>query len=517
MRLSWPHQLAKALASGRPNLALELHLDTLLIWLNNPDHPRVAELERAIAQQRLTRDQARANAYRLLDQLLFAGDTPPTPVTLGFLAGTEATRAKQRYRRLMQVYHPDRHPERTAWATRRTEQINRAFAAFQRGETGATRRGSRKAEERPGATRSSIWRLPPVWIPPALRDPIAPAWVWIHDHWVALTPTQQRLMNLAVMVGVLMITVALWPKAPPKPVPKIIHHPLGIETTPEPPPSRIATTEPTPGTETPQPSLMSPTVAADEPDEAPVVAPKPNALLDLEPSVAPEATGHEPSPQRPTPMASESTPNPVPEPTTTQAATSAFLESPDRLAAPPPTAFSPGVWSWTQPTPLTARLPHAGIPSAATPAPPKPPAVPEPPLALSTTPDGSTLMSGGSPLAGDCQTAPTILSRLKRAYEAGALDALMELYSPLAKENELNTWFAIRQTYAEWFRTTSARHIDFEQIQVQPIPDSRRCALLAVFQVGYLDRQSRLVTQSGIIELLLERKNSDWLILRAHY
>ena len=166
---------------------------------------------------------------------------------------------------------------------------------------------------------------------------------------------------------------------------------------------------------------------------------------------------------------------------------------------------------------MASLAPHAEIPAAATPEPPKPPAPPETPLALGTAPAVSNVTAAGTSVATDCQTAPEILSRFQSAYQSSALDRLMALYSPLAKENELATWFAIRQTYAEWFRTTSSRHIGFEQIQVQPIADSRRCALMAVFQVSYLDRQSRLVTQAGIIELLLERKDSDWLILRARY
>ena len=525
MSLSWTHQIAKALAGGRPTLALELHLDALLVWLSNPDNPRVAELERAIGQ-RLTRDQAGASAYRLLDRQLFADEAPPSPATLGFVPGTAATHAKQRYRRLMQVYHPDRHPERTAWATRRTEQINRAFAAFQRGETGTAHAGTRKGRGCREAAKPSDRRLPPVWLPPALRDPIAPAWVWIHDRWAALTPLQQRLMNMAAIAGALMITIALWPEEPPRPVPRIIHHPLGIEPTPalvdepapesEPPPKiapSLAATTPVPKMEVSRPAIIPPTSAPDEsPSPTPMVASQGNALLDRESSVVPETSERERSAQeRPTQAASEPKPEPTPEPKT-DTETPAITESADLPAAPPPEAPSS---AWSDPT--TSRAPHADIPAAATPEPPKPPAPPAAPLALSTTPAVSTAMSADAPLATRCQAAPEILSRFQSAYQAGALDTLMALYSPLAKENELATWFAIRQTYAEWFRTTSARRIGFEQVQVQPIADSRRCALMAVFQVSYLDRQSRLVTQAGIIELLLEYKGADWTILRARY
>jgi hypothetical protein len=529
MSLSWTHQIAKALATERPTLALELHLDALLVWLSNPDNPRVAELERAIGRQRLARDQAGASAYRLLDRQLFADETAPPPATLGFVPGTAATQAKQRYRRLMQVYHPDRHPERTAWATRRTEQINRAFAAFQRGETGTAHAGARRGQAHREASKPSNRRLPPAWLPPALRDLIAPVWVWTHDRWLALTPIQQRLSSTAAIICVLMLTIAFWPEEPPRPVPRIIHHPLGIEPTPalvdepapepEPQPPAIAMSEPTPeAAEAPQTAIIPQTSAPDaSPSEAPIVASKGNALLGLESSVVPETAERERSTQeRPAQAASEPKPEPLLEPKT-DAATPAIIGSSDRPTAPPLNASPPGAPSSAWSNPMASLAPHAEIPAAATPEPPKPPAPPETPLALGTAPAVSNVTAAGTSVATECQTAPEILSRFQNAYQSSALDRLMALYSPLAKENELATWFAIRQTYAEWFRTTSSRHIGFEQIQVQPIADSRRCALMAVFQVSYLDRQSRLVTQAGIIELLLERKDSDWLILRARY
>jgi hypothetical protein len=483
MSLSWTHQIAKALASGRPTLAMELHLDALLVWLSNPDNPRAAELAQAIERQRLTRDQAGASAHRLLDQQLFAGDALPSPTALGFAPGTEAKRAKQRYRRLMQVYHPDRHPDRTAWATRRTEQINRAFAAFQRGEPGTARTGARKAQGHRDTEKPSIWRLPPVWLPTVLRDLIAPAWVWTHDRWGVLTPLQQRLLNTAAIAFVLMLTIALWPEEAPKPVPRIIHHPLGIEPTPAPvddpmpapePPPFIAATEPTPFT--PEPSSPQETMAT-------------------------AAVGSKPAPETP------------PE---SGANTAAPVAPVDRSTAQPVTSHAPQPLP-ASPEPRATLAPRADIPPAATPEPPKPPVPPATPLALRAAPAVPNATLTSASIATRCHAAAEILNRFQNAYQHGALDQFMALYSPLAKENELTTWFAIRQTYAEWFRTTSSRSIGFEQIQVQPIADSRRCAVMAVFQVSYLDRQSRLVTQAGIIELLLEHSEADWLILRARY
>ncbi|QGU33126.1 J domain-containing protein [Thermochromatium tepidum] len=506
MHLSWTHQIAKALVSGRPTPALELHLDELLIWLSNPDNPRVAELERAI-ERRLTRDQASASAYRLLDQQFFADENPPTPASLGFAPGTTLTQAKQRYRRLMQVYHPDRHPKRAAWATRRTEQINRAFTAFQRGESGAVRPGNRKGQTRRTAARPSYRRLPPTWLPPALRDRIAPAWIWIHDRWIGRTPIQRRLSIAAAMACVLILTVALWPEKPPRPVPRIVHHPSGIEPPtrladrptprPKPQPPAIATTAPTPEAKAaPQPSII-PTMRA--PADSPSGAPQQDtAPPNLELGGTPESVDGK--------RQIQIAPAPQPEPQT-------VATTPGNLGALPPPATTPPAETSAarRPDRMTPLAPWADIPPAAPPAPPTPPT---PPLAQGPV---SAVRSGDTALADDCRNAPEILTRFQHAYQAGALDPLMALYSPLAKENELATWFAIRQTYAEWFRITASRRIDFEQIQVQPIADSQRCALMAVFQVSYLDQESRSVTLAGIIELLLERKDSNWLILRARY
>jgi len=485
MSLSWTHQIAKALAVGRPTPALELHLDVLLVWLSNPDNPRAAELERAIIRQGLARAEAGASAYRLLDQQLFAGDAPPSPAVLGFASGIQAAQAKQRYRRLMQVYHPDRHPDRAVWATRRTEQINRAFAAFERGESGTARPARRKQQRtRRDSAGATSRRLPPAWLPSAFRDLIAPAWVWTHDRYIVLTPLQQRLLNTAAILFVLICTITFWPREPPKPVPRIIHHPLGVEPMPV-PLSVEPEQKPEPEPEKPQ-SVASITPAA-KPVPAVRETPPPGVALETPAAVDPRLSA---APTAPEP-ADRSPAQPV---------TAPIQQQPLADTAP-----------------RSRPAPQPGLPSAATPVPPRPPARPETPQAPGAAPAVSGLPLTGASSDTQCRSVPETLRRFQIAYQNGALDPLMALYSPLAKENALETWFAIRQTYAEWFRTTSARRIDFEQIQIQPIADSQRCALMAVFQVSYLDRQSRQVTQSGIIELLLERRDSGWLILRARY
>ncbi|MBK1719857.1 hypothetical protein CKO27_19800 [Thiocystis violacea] len=162
-------------------------------------------------------------------------------------------------------------------------------------------------------------------------------------------------------------------------------------------------------------------------------------------------------------------------------------------------------------------MPRPSIPPAEPPNPPEPPIPPEPPLRLSAAPVPPPIAPGILSTTEVCQGVPEVLQRFQRAYQSGALDPFMALYSPLAKENELATWFAIRQTYADWFRQTSARRITFDRLQVQPVADSDRCAAMAIFKVSYLDERALLATKAGVIEILFDRKGSELLILRVRY
>ena len=127
----------------------------------------------------------------------------------------------------------------------------------------------------------------------------------------------------------------------------------------------------------------------------------------------------------------------------------------------------------------------------------------------------------GAPLARSgsdrCATVPEILRRFQTSYERGAVKSFMSLYSPLAQENQLETWIAIRQTYTDWFAKTSARRIELDQLRVEPTAEGTRCAAMARFEVSYRDAQSLLVTKAGVIQLLFEPYGSELRILRVRY
>ncbi|WP_200389485.1 J domain-containing protein [Thiocapsa imhoffii] len=138
--------------SLRPEMLTE-ELDSLLIWLANPDNPAVATLDAAIRETGLTRQAAIEQAYRLLDAFLFSGAISDPHQVLGLPPGVDRATAKRRYRRLMLAYHPDRHPGCSTVRSRRTEQLNLAYAALEYAPPGASSSGPAGSAER-GATPS---------------------------------------------------------------------------------------------------------------------------------------------------------------------------------------------------------------------------------------------------------------------------------------------------------------------------------------------------------------------------
>ncbi|QIK38092.1 J domain-containing protein [Caldichromatium japonicum] len=494
MKPAWTRELARSLRNGRLSPVCARHLDELLLWLSNPDHLRAAELERAIGQQGLSRAQARAAAFCLLDQHLFDRPDRPPAQTLGLEAGVDLGLAKQRYRRLIQVYHPDRHPERADWATRRTEQINRAWTALQRG-SGSSETGLRPASRRAADHSPPQQHRPSLGLMDWISEITLPIWSHLQGRIRGRSLFERRLSLTIALIALMILAGLLWPREHPKPIPRIIHHPIGTEA------SRIISLKepaPPPAEQPPQPpaqrgtrgSHPPPIMAAAKPPTAPAVPPT-QEIQDR-----PEIRRDTSQP----PIADRSAePPPAPGPATMPA-----LPLPPQDQPPIPT------WDWPLLTDTHKRPALAMVPG---PEPPSAPLIPAPPLPeAGPIPQAATV-----PPADGCQTAWQLLERFKNAYQDGALDQLMALYSPLARENDLAGWFAIRQTYETWFRITVRRQIDFDQIQIQPLPERQGCTLRARYQAAYLDQQARIVTQSGELDLLLEAKGPEWLILRARY
>jgi hypothetical protein len=307
----WPQQLAQTLVSGQLTPIVSAHLDDLLLWLSHPDHVQVAPLALALDRTGLTRATAARHAYSLLDQLLFSGPIH-APSTLGLAPNTPPERAKHRYRRLIQVYHPDRHAARPLWATQRTERINLAFNAHRRGTHGWTARSNVPT---PTAAAPHSWR-----------------------RYVPRSRWQQLGLALGV-IGVLSGSGLLFiATAPPRP-PRIIITPPPSATAPQPvpaaPPAELAeiVTAPPPIAALPAPAPAPvptpPPVAHERAEIAPAAAtPAP-------PNVAPTAVVPQLPASEPSPAAPLAPPLTIALPT---APTPPQTQSPAAVAAPAVTA-----------------------------------------------------------------------------------------------------------------------------------------------------------------------------------
>ncbi|WP_295404660.1 hypothetical protein [uncultured Thiocystis sp.] len=561
----WTHQLARALAAGRLTSTLESHLDALLLWLSNPDNPHAAEIGGALRRAGLSRRQATARAYELLDQWLFADANRSSPRTLGLPPDANPTLAKQRYRRLIQVYHPDRHPTQVAWATHRTERINLAFDAHRRGANGWT---SQSATTDPTAgDRPQRDSVAPAWIGPTV-------WSWLIRSLEMTEGFRGRLLAGIALTCLLAIGIGIFSHEPrPVPAPRVIRP--SVETLPQPTPQ----SEPRPGAaetretnsavavanqpdqapDTPADSVSSDTEPAQPPAEPRLESEESSRMTvrseradNLEPRPEsrpePDAETPETAPTPPTPaepMVATETPSPIvvpaepatptpverappivrehvitqpsePPSASTQASAGPVARPPDQ-AQESPRPVLPDRLPDPAPPPMTTR-PRMTIPSVSPPSAPAPPTQPNPPaLAGLAAPLAPAIASSADAAAVDCGSVPELLANFQRAYEAGALNELMALYSPESRENDLVNWLSIRHTYAEWFGKTSARRIVFEQLHVQPTANPSRCAAIAIFQVSYLDAQGHLATQASVIEFLFERRGGDLYILRVRY
>ncbi|EGV32392.1 heat shock protein DnaJ domain protein [Thiorhodococcus drewsii AZ1] len=569
MTAHWTRQIAKSLESGRPSRAIETHLDALLLWLANPDNSRASDLDKAIEASRLDRGRAATRAYQLLDQALFPTDQQPSAATLGLPQDADQNLAKQRYRRLIQVYHPDRHPDKTAWATQHTEQINRAFDAFRRAEAsdkGATTSSTQSEETPPG--------------PSTPGDRITHALAWIQS-WTRPQPWRELIARPKARrwAGAILATALILALAPlfhetPKPRPKIIHHPLGeVHKTPPketvaPEPRPLAQAEPDSHpapeeTDAIPPAPPKPTRTSDTPTEpeaplqiaqaTPEVPPTPEPAPAQETTAPPEETNAtdassnqtstapaaspsltetepqqetapaEPSPESTdTPKASEPA-SPPTEPNGLEPETTweplvppmpSIGQEPPNLA---PIIEQPSIQPGLAPEPAPPLQPELQIPSTPAPTPPTPPQSPQLPLRLGAAPAITSSTRGRAQTAAICSQVPARMQAFQHNYQSGSLDDFMALYSPLAKENDLGTWFAIRQTYRQWFATTRARRIDFDQLRVKPTADGKRCAAIATFEVIFLNSDSKLERRKGAIQILFEQRGAELLILRVRY
>lgn len=590
----WPHHLARTLVSGIATATLEQQLDALLIWLGNPDNPNVAALDEAIARTGLTRLDAAGRAYDILDRLLFAGPSGSPEQILGLRGTADLATAKQRYRCLIQAYHPDRHPARVLVHNERTEQINIAYAAFERGVRGSASRGAVVSDPVPTrkTARSRRHR------PPKQVDPYTLGAARSRESFGArlrrslggAESFQARFFVGLILLCALLLASLLYPEPAPHRVSARLDVPAipasdarldGVERPQarsdaaelrlDAPPTAIAPIRP-PNPATPllvasladvrAEPIQSPTPDAQVPLPAPLVSPEPESVAEPvrapDPSPLPEDKAAVLLPPAQTPPSLRA----VPPPSLLGQSRSEAASLPDAPAVPArvapigpeqalerahaldrssdssthqsldevdATVRAPLETSVLPPVAMARRADPSASPAVQVPVRSKDPAVEEtssstvartPPAATvpaaTSAPRRSPSPTPASSQIAGCEPIAGALDRFRRAYNSGALEHLMALYSADAQENQTRGRSGIRELYLRWFDQTSERRIAFSGARIGP-EGKGRCGARAGFSVRYRDAQGRRVDRTGTIDILFDGTGADARILRVSY
>jgi hypothetical protein len=203
-------QLVGALRAGEPCAVFTAHLDAVLAWLARPDASSLEPLNAALSASGLPRERAGESAYQLLDAVVLAHDGVWPGHVLGLPEDASPERLRRRYRLMLSVYHPDRHPNRPAFATLRAERINRAYRLV-RGPRVDVR--ARRAWERSRAARAPRHSLvhdngASAWPPAASRGRLGTSgWGLAPGRWGCASWLQRRLVQ--AMIAACLVLAAL--------------------------------------------------------------------------------------------------------------------------------------------------------------------------------------------------------------------------------------------------------------------------------------------------------------------
>ncbi len=476
----WSRRLAVAIRDGGPDTVLRADLDRLLLWLGNPQHPGITDLSQACADLGMTPESAAQRVYTVLDDLLFGEALAPHRI-FALPASADAAQIKQRYRRLIQAYHPDRHPQRAAELTHYTERIVTAYRNLS--QPVSTPLSTATPASQPRYRYAAYQPLSPPPLSAVLRRALG------------RSNSLQTWIFSIVLVSCGSVLAALYyadymTSWPPEAV-------VALEPLPASAPL-AALAEPIPEPAMPE-SEPAPLAVLAEPIPEPVIP---------EPEPLPVITQAEPIPE---PV--------IPEPHTAVAeiklhqGIAGTLES---TLPPQPDFFA------TMQLMTLVQLPSASsVSSVSAPAPPTrtQPGSPSSVTVTSQPPPSPTTVSEpeSKPEPLNCDAAHNILEEFARHYEHGNLNGLMALYQLNAQENAVHGRRAIRQLYQDWFNQTHNRQFRFSRIHIT-LTQKQFCLVNAEFDVGYWDlAQRRYIESHDAIRIKLTSENSSLRIMQLVY
>ena len=126
----WGEQVARSLKIGYPDQALLFHLEELLSWHRRILKDGVTEYDQEILGD-ISVQEFGILFENLIDRLLFQGMGDGERL---FPNNTNLRAAKDRYRKLMKLFHPDTGANSEEWLNFRAERVNSLYAEFKKTE-----------------------------------------------------------------------------------------------------------------------------------------------------------------------------------------------------------------------------------------------------------------------------------------------------------------------------------------------------------------------------------------------
>lgn len=142
--------------------ASPVEFDALLHWLAGRKNRDAELIDMAFRNVGVSPKTAKARTLRYLDNNLFCHGNDYYGL-FGLQPASSIDVVRARHKQMMQIFHPDRHPDESAWFTKRAEQLNQAYRQLQK-QHRLRKREDREAAEWAESGRSNQ----------SARGPVAP-------------------------------------------------------------------------------------------------------------------------------------------------------------------------------------------------------------------------------------------------------------------------------------------------------------------------------------------------------
>ena len=123
--MEWKEKFVSAVIDRRNSDVFLRRFEEISLWMRQKPEPITADLDHRLSQRGVDLAHARRRSLKLLDSHLAARSDPWSQLGIPHDAKKQVVR--ERYQRLMQMYHPDKGLGETDWLTTRVTRIRRAY------------------------------------------------------------------------------------------------------------------------------------------------------------------------------------------------------------------------------------------------------------------------------------------------------------------------------------------------------------------------------------------------------